>query len=103
MTIVTHAYRPKRKAQAAAITVPTIVTAKSERIHTSPRRAVAWVGLLILTGWASSLPALAQSSAELKAGYDRERRDATMVNYCRRPVGRVPGPGAEQSHERSVG
>ena len=37
MTIVTHAYRPKRtrkrKAQAAAITIPTIVTAKSKRTH----------------------------------------------------------------------
>ena len=37
MTIVTHAYRPKRarrrKAQAVAITVPTIVTAKSKRTH----------------------------------------------------------------------
>ena len=28
MTIVTHASRPKRKAQATTITVPTIVTAK---------------------------------------------------------------------------
>ena len=53
MTIVTHAYRPKRArkrtGQAAAIAVPTIVTAKSQRTHPQASSPAIYEPAIIVT------------------------------------------------------